>query len=58
MAKRDHYQGLLLLVGNGGVVFAEQAVASGLAAFMIATTPLFLVLFAGILGAKKRTQSN
>jgi len=42
--------GLLLLVGNGGVVFAEQTVASGLAALMIATTPLFMVLFAGIRG--------
>lgn len=42
--------GLLLLVGNGGVVFAEQTVASGLAALMIATTPLFMVLFAGIWG--------
>ena len=42
--------GLLLLVGNGGVVFAEQTVASGLAALMIATTPLFMVLLAGIWG--------
>ncbi|MDA8084334.1 MAG: drug/metabolite exporter YedA [Nitrospiraceae bacterium] len=42
--------GFLLLVGNGGVVYAEQTVASGLAALMIATTPLFMVMFAGIWG--------
>ncbi|MBI1810535.1 MAG: drug/metabolite exporter YedA [Nitrospirae bacterium] len=40
--------GLLLLGGNGGVVFAEQWVASGLAALGVATVPLWAVLFAGI----------
>ncbi|HTG01697.1 MAG TPA: drug/metabolite exporter YedA [Nitrospirota bacterium] len=40
--------GLLLLGGNGGVVFAEQSVSSGLAALGVATTPLWTVLFAGI----------
>lgn len=35
---------LLLLLGNGGVVWAEQWVASGLAALLIATEPLFIVL--------------
>jgi drug/metabolite transporter (DMT)-like permease len=40
--------GLLLLGGNGGVVFAEQWVASGLAALGVATVPLWTVLFAGI----------
>ena len=40
--------GLLLLGGNGGVAFAEQWVASGLAALMIATVPLWTVLFAGL----------
>jgi len=39
---------LLLLGGSGGVAFAEQWVASGLAALVIATTPLWTVLFAGI----------
>ncbi len=39
---------LLLLVGNGGVVVAEQWVASGLAALGVATTPLWTVLFAGL----------
>jgi drug/metabolite transporter (DMT)-like permease len=37
--------GLLLLGGNGGVVWAEQFVPSGLAALVIATVPLWMVLF-------------
>lgn len=40
--------GFLLLGGSGGVAFAEQWVSSGIAALMIATTPLWTVLFAGI----------
>ena len=36
--------GLLLLGGNGGVVWAEQYVASGLAALLVATEPLWVVL--------------
>ena len=36
--------GLLLLGGNGGVVWAEQTVPSGLAALMVATVPLWMVL--------------
>jgi drug/metabolite transporter (DMT)-like permease len=40
--------GLLLVGGNGGVVFAEQSVASGLAALGVATVPLWMVLFAGV----------
>jgi len=40
--------GFLLLGGNGGVVFAEQWVASGLAALGVATVPLWTVLFSGI----------
>lgn len=35
----------LLLVGNGGVVWAEQYVDSGLAALLISTEPLWIVLF-------------
>jgi drug/metabolite transporter (DMT)-like permease len=35
---------LLLLCGNGGVVWAEQRISSGLAALFIATEPLFIVL--------------
>jgi drug/metabolite transporter (DMT)-like permease len=37
--------GLMLLGGNGGVVWAEQFVASGLAALIVATVPLWMVLF-------------
>jgi drug/metabolite transporter (DMT)-like permease len=37
--------GILLLVGgNGGVVWAEQRVASGIAALMVGTAPLWMVL--------------
>ncbi len=36
--------GLMLLVGNGGVCWAEQVVPSGLAALLVATTPLWMVL--------------
>jgi len=39
---------LLLLGGNGGVVYAEQWVSSGLAAMGVAAVPLWTVLFAGI----------
>ena len=43
--------GLLLLVGGNGMVsFAEQWVASGLAALTLATIPIFAALFAGIWG--------
>lgn len=41
---------LLLVGGNGGVVFAEQSVASGVAAMIVASTPLWAVLFARIWG--------
>ena len=40
--------GLLLLGGNGGVVYAEQYVSSGLAALGVAAVPLWTVLFSGI----------
>lgn len=36
--------GLLLLGGNGGVSWAEQLVPSGLAALLIATVPLWMVV--------------
>ncbi|MBZ5590058.1 MAG: drug/metabolite exporter YedA [Acidobacteriia bacterium] len=42
--------GLLLLGGNGGVVVAEQFVASGLAALGVATVALWSALFAGLWG--------
>ena len=34
----------LLLVGNGGIAWAEQRVGSGVAALLVATTPLWLAL--------------
>lgn len=37
--------GLLLLGGNGGVVWAEQRVDSGLAALLVSTVPIWMVLF-------------
>lgn len=43
--------GVLLLVGgNGGVAFAEQWVATGLAAVALAAIPLWTALFAGLWG--------
>jgi drug/metabolite transporter (DMT)-like permease len=38
---------LLLLGGNGGVVWAEQRVPSGLAALLVALVPLWMVLLDG-----------
>ncbi|MDA8099496.1 MAG: drug/metabolite exporter YedA [Nitrospiraceae bacterium] len=38
----------LMLGGSAGVAYAEQWVASGLAALVIATTPLWTVLFAAL----------
>jgi drug/metabolite transporter (DMT)-like permease len=35
---------LLLLVGNGGVVWSEQRISSGLAALFVASEPLWIVL--------------
>jgi len=42
--------GLLLLIGNGGVVFAEQWVSSGLAALALGAIPLWAALFSGLFG--------
>lgn len=39
---------LLLLGGNGAVAFAEQTVASGIAALVVATVPLWTLLFAAL----------
>ncbi|HUS13883.1 MAG TPA: drug/metabolite exporter YedA [Chloroflexia bacterium] len=41
---------LLLATGNGGVVFAEQWIGSGLAALGVATVPVWAALFAGLWG--------
>jgi drug/metabolite transporter (DMT)-like permease len=40
--------GLLLLGGNGGVVWAEQRVPSGLTALLIGTVPLWMALLNGL----------
>lgn len=42
--------GLLLVVGNGGVVFAEQWVSTGLAALALGAIPLWAALFSGLFG--------
>jgi drug/metabolite transporter (DMT)-like permease len=44
----------LLLVGNGGVTFAEQYVPSGTAALLVATVPVFLTVFAWLTGVGPR----
>jgi drug/metabolite transporter (DMT)-like permease len=47
--------GALLLCGNGGVAWGEQYVASGLASLLIATVPLWMVLFARIMLGERLT---
>jgi drug/metabolite transporter (DMT)-like permease len=42
---------LFLLLGNGGVVWAEQRVPSGLAALLVAVTPVWTVLFEWLHGS-------
>ena len=46
--------GFLLLGGNGGVVWAEQYVASGLAALLVATLPIWMVLFDWLRGSGRK----
>jgi drug/metabolite transporter (DMT)-like permease len=41
---------LLLIGGNGGVIFAEQFVATGVAAVCIAAVPIWTALFVGLQG--------
>ena len=43
---------LLLLGGNGGVVFAEQWIASGLVALGLATVPVWTAIFAALWGQR------
>ena len=45
---------LLLIVGNGGVVWAEQTVDSGIAALLVATEPIWIVMLAWLLFREKR----
>ncbi|MEP6820714.1 MAG: EamA family transporter [Chthoniobacterales bacterium] len=44
----------LLLGGNGGVTLAEQYVPSGLAALLVATVPLYVVLLSWLFGMTER----
>lgn len=44
---------LLLLCGNGGVTWAEKYIASGLAALLIATEPLWFVLLDWVLSRRR-----
>lgn len=44
---------LLLLCGNGGVTWAEKYIASGLAALLVATEPLWVVVLNWILTRKR-----
>jgi drug/metabolite transporter (DMT)-like permease len=46
--------GFLLLGGNGGVVWAEQRVPSGLTALLVATVPLWMALLGWWLGHERR----
>ncbi len=46
---------LLLLGGNGGVVLAEQFIASGVAAVLIATVPIWLAVFDAVLQRRRPT---
>jgi drug/metabolite transporter (DMT)-like permease len=51
--------GLMLCGGNGGVVWAEQRLASGLAALLVSTVPLWVVMLEslGLGGAPRRRPS-
>ncbi len=49
--------GLMLLCGNGGVVWAEQRLTSGLAALLVAVEPLFIVLLQATLPQERRRPS-
>src|SRR5206468_3719111 len=42
--------GLLLIISNNSVVFAEQWVSSGLAALALGAIPLWAALFSGLFG--------
>ncbi|HEY7738357.1 MAG TPA: EamA family transporter [Candidatus Limnocylindria bacterium] len=44
---------LLLLGGNGGVVLAEQRIATSIAALVIATSPIWMALFEAIVARER-----
>jgi drug/metabolite transporter (DMT)-like permease len=49
---------LLIVIGNGGVVWAEQYVASGLAAVLVAVVPFWNVLVEAVLPRGERLTSR
>ena len=49
--------GLLLLVGNGGVSWAQQTVPSGVAALMVGATPLWINLIEWVRPGGQRPQA-
>src|SRR5689334_21267134 len=46
----------LLLGGNGGVTFSEKFIDSGLASLIVATVPIYIVLFGWAIGMTTRPQ--
>jgi drug/metabolite transporter (DMT)-like permease len=48
----------LLLVGNGGIAWAEQRVDTGIAALLVATMPLWMALFDRIFTGRRLTRSS
>lgn len=48
--------GLLLLAGNGGVVWAEQHLATGLTALLIATEPVWVAVLLWLTSRRERPQ--
>lgn len=46
--------GLLLLMGNGGVAWAEQHVPSAIASLVVATVPLWMILMGKLRGSNRR----
>jgi len=57
--RREHWSAgivvgaLFFLIGHGTLHWAEQHVASGLAALLIATEPMFILVLAGLSGQQK-----
>ncbi len=49
---------LLLLGGNGGVMWAGKRVPSGLSSVLIATIPVFMVVLEGVLGTGTRASNR
>jgi drug/metabolite transporter (DMT)-like permease len=48
----------LLLVGNGGIAWAEQRVDSGVAALLVATMPLWIALFDRVFARRRLSRSR